>query len=171
MHDWPGEISSVASTHVTDVLLRPIMAGKIQCIATSTPATFAKLHADRHWLAEYFEPIEVAPPNDDAAVKVLRGIKGAYETFHNVSYTDEAVAHAVLCAKKYIKDKSLPGTAVDLIDAAGAAAQLEQGFLPEEVVEVQKRIRFIVQRMEASIGIPNLRKLAIHRKNARNVTI
>ena len=171
MHDRPGEISSVASTHVTDVLLRPIMAGKIQCIATSTPATFAKLHADRHWLAEYFEPIEVAPPNDDAAVKVLRGIKGAYETFHNVSYTDEAVAHAVLCAKKYIKDKSLPGTAVDLIDAAGAAAQLEQGSLPEEVVEVQKRIRFIVQRMEASIGIPNLRKLAIHRKNARNVTI
>jgi ATP-dependent Clp protease ATP-binding subunit ClpC len=167
MHDRPGGISPVASTHVTDVLLRPIMAGKIQCIATSTPATFAKLQADRHWLAEYFEPIEVAAPNDDAAIKVLQGIKGAYETFHNVSYTDEAVAHAVLCAKKYIKNKSLPGTAVDVIDAAGAAAQLEQGSFPEEVVEVQKRIRFIVQRMEASIANHEFEKARFYSQEER----
>jgi len=44
----------------------------------------------------------------------------AYEKFYNVAYTDETIAHAVLCAKKYIKDKNLPGTAVDIIDAAGA---------------------------------------------------
>jgi len=167
MHDRPGGISPVASTHVTDVLLRPIMARKIQCIATSTPATFAKLQADRHWLAEYFEPIEVASPNDDAAIKVLQGIKRAYETFHNVSYTDEAVAHAVLCAKKYIRDRSLPGTAVDVIDAAGAAAQLEQSSLPEDVVEVQKRIRFIVQRMEASIANHEFEKARFYSQEER----
>jgi ATP-dependent Clp protease ATP-binding subunit ClpC len=51
-----------------------------------------------------------------------------------------------------MKNRSLPGTAVDVIDAAGAAAQLQQSSLPEEVVEVQKRIRFIVQRMEAAIA-------------------
>ena len=86
------------------------------------------------------------------AVKVLQGIKKVYETFHNVSYSDDAVDHAVVCANKYVKNKSLPGTAVDLIDVAGAAAQLQQGSLPEEVVEVHKRIRFIVQRTEASIA-------------------
>jgi len=83
---------------------------------------------------------------------VLQGTKGAYEKFHNVSYTDDAIEHAVLCANKYVKNRSLPGTAVDVIDEADAAAQLQQGSLPEEVVEVQKRIRFIVQRMEASIA-------------------
>jgi ATP-dependent Clp protease ATP-binding subunit ClpC len=151
MHDRAGGISPVASFHVTDLLLRPIMAGKIRCIGTSTPATFAKLQADRHWLAEYFEPIEVAPANVEDAVKVLHGIKKAYETFHNVSYSDDAIEYAVLCANKYTKNKSLPGTAVDVIDAAGAAAQLRQASLPDEVVEVQKRIRFIVHRLEASI--------------------
>jgi ATP-dependent Clp protease ATP-binding subunit ClpC len=50
-----------------------------------------------------------------------------------------------------VKNRSLPGTAVDVIDEAGAAAQLHQGSLPEEVVEIQKRIRFIVQRLESSI--------------------
>ena len=152
MHDRPGGVSLVAPFHVTELLLRPIMAGKVQCIGTSTPASFAKLRADKHWLAEYFEPIEVAPANVEDANKVLQGIKKVYETFHNVSYADEAIEYAVVCANKYMKDKSLPGTAVDLIDAAGATAQLQQGSLPEEVVEVHKRIRFIVQRTEASIA-------------------
>lgn len=167
MHDRPGGISPVASFHVTELLLRPIMAGKIQCISTSTPTTFAKLQADRHWLAEYFEPIEVVLVNEEAAMKVLHGIKGAYERFHNVSYTDEAIAHAVLCAKKYIKNKSLPGTAVDIIDEAGAAAQLEQGSLPEEVVEVQKRIRFIVERIKASVANHEFEKARFYSQEER----
>jgi ATP-dependent Clp protease ATP-binding subunit ClpC len=152
MHDRPGGISPVAPFHITELLLRPIMANKIQCIGTSTPASFAKLQADRHWLAEYFEPIEVAPAKVEDAIKVLQGVKKVYESFHGVAYSDDAIDYAVACANKCIKNKSLPGTAVDLIDAAGAAAQLQQGLLPEEVVEVHKRIRFIVQRTEASIA-------------------
>jgi len=61
MHDRPGRISPIASFHVTDLLQRPIMAGEIQSqnsiligIGTSTPANFAKLRVDGHWLAEYF---------------------------------------------------------------------------------------------------------------------
>ena len=152
MHDRPGGVSPIASIHVTELLQRPIIAGKIQCISTSSPATFTNLQADGHWLAQYFEPIEVAPANEETAIKVLHGIKGGYETFHNVSYTDEVIAHAVVCASKYIKRGCLPGTAVDVIDEAGAAAQLQQGSPPGEAVEVQKRIRFIVERMEASIA-------------------
>jgi len=150
VHDWG--ISAVTSVHVTDLLQRSIMAGKIQCIGTSTPASFAKLKADGHWLAECFEPIEVAPAKEETAIDVLQKIKGVYETFHHVSYTDDAIAHAVLCATKHIRNKCLPGSAVDVIDMAGAAAQLQQASTPEEVVEVRKRIRFIVQRMEASIA-------------------
>lgn len=152
MHDLSGGIPSAASIHATDLLQRPIMAGKIQCVGTSTPAAFARLQAEKHWLAEYFEPIEVAPANEETAVKVLQGLKGAYEKFHKVSYTDDAIEHAVLCASKYVKNRSLPGSAVDIIDAAGAAAQLQQGSLPDEVVELEKRIRFIVHRMETSIA-------------------
>lgn len=151
MHDLSLGIPSAASIHATDPLQRSILAGKIQSIGTSTPATFTRLQSERHWLAEYFEPIEVAPASEETAIKVLQGLKGAYEKFHNVSYADDAIEHAVLCASKYVKNRSLPGSAVDVIDAAGAAARLHQGSLPEEVVEVQKRLRFIVHRMEASI--------------------
>jgi ATP-dependent Clp protease ATP-binding subunit ClpC len=167
MHDRPVGVSPVASFHVTELLLRPIMAGKIQCIGTSTPANLARLQADKHWLAEYFEPLEVSPASEETAIKVLQGIKATYEKFHNVSFTDETIAHAVLCAKKYVKNKSLPGAAVDIIDEAGAAAQLLQGSLPEEVVEVQKRIRFIVQRVEASIANHEFEKARFYSQEER----
>jgi ATP-dependent Clp protease ATP-binding subunit ClpC len=152
MHDRPGGTSPVASIHVTELLRRPIVAEKIQCISTATPATFAKLLAERHWLAQSFERVEVAPASEEAAIKVLQGIKSAYEGFHNVSYTDDALTHAVLYARTCIKKVCLPGAAVDVIDEAGAAAQLQQGSLPGDVAEVRKRIRFIVERMEASIA-------------------
>jgi len=72
MHDRPGGVSPIASIHVTELLQRPIIAGKIQCISPSSPATFTNLQADGHWLAQYFEPIEVAPANEETAIKVLR---------------------------------------------------------------------------------------------------
>jgi ATP-dependent Clp protease ATP-binding subunit ClpC len=167
MHDRPGGISPVASFQVTDLLQRPIVAGKIQCIGTSTPASLAKLQAERRWLGEYFEPVAVAPPNAENAIKVLQGLKKVYETFHNVSFTDDAIEYAVLSATKYMKNRSLPGTAVDVIDTAGAAAQLQQGSLPEEVVEVQKRIKFIVHRMENAIANHELVKAGFYSQEER----
>ena len=66
-----------------------------------------------------------------------------------------------------MKNRSLPGTAVDVIDEAGAAAQLQQGSLPEEVVEVQKRIRFIVERMEGSIANHEFEKARFYSQEER----
>ena len=66
-----------------------------------------------------------------------------------------------------MKNRSLPGAAVDVIDAAGAVTQLQQVSLPEEVVEVQKRIRFIVQRMEASIVNHEFEKARVYSEEER----
>ena len=167
MHDRRGGIAPLSSIHVTELLQRTIMAGKIQCIGTSTPASFAKLKAEGHWLAEYFEPIEIAPASVESAITVLRHIKDAYERFHNVSYADDAITHAVVCAKKYIKTRSLPGAAVNVIDEAGAAAQVQRGSLPEEVVEVQKRIRILVHRMENSIANHEFEKARLYSDEER----
>jgi ATP-dependent Clp protease ATP-binding subunit ClpC len=152
MHDLPGAVSPVSVMHINELLQRTIVAGKIQCISTATPANYVKLVADQHWLAQRFEPVLVAAAGEDDAIKVLSGIKGTYESFHNVSYTDDAINFAVRYASSCIKNGHLPGKAVDVIDEAGASAQLNQGKLPEEIVEAQKRIRFIEHRMRNAIA-------------------
>jgi ATP-dependent Clp protease ATP-binding subunit ClpC len=151
-HDLPGGAFPVSSMHVTEVLQRPLVAGKIQCISTATPANYAKLIANAHWLARHFEPVHVAPASEDEAIKVLERIKGTYEQFHNVVYTEDALTDAVRYASIFINSGALPGKALDVIDEAGASVQVQRGKLPEEAAEVRKRIRFIAQRMEAAIA-------------------
>jgi ATP-dependent Clp protease ATP-binding subunit ClpC len=152
MHDLPAGSSPVSPMHVTDLLMRPIVAEKIQCISTATPADYEKLVEGHHWLAQHFSPVPIAPAGEDEAIEVLRGLKSAYEQFHSVTFADDAIAYAVYYASRCIKYRELPGKAVDVMDDAGAAAQLHQGKLPDEIIEVQKRIKFIVQRMESAIG-------------------
>ncbi len=80
------------------------------------------------------------------------GIKDRYEKFHAVSYTDAAIEFAVSHSNRYIPDRFLPDKAIDLIDEAGARVKLRQTSLPEEITEVQKRIKFIVHRMDSAIA-------------------
>ena len=80
------------------------------------------------------------------------GIKDRYEKFHAVSYTDEAIEVAVYHSSRYIPDRFLPDKAIDLIDEAGARVKLRQTTLPAEIADIQKRIKFIVHRMENAIA-------------------
>ena len=92
------------------------------------------------------------PPNEADAIKIINGIKDRYEKFHAVSYTDAAIEFAVSHSNRYIPDRFLPDKAIDLIDEAGARVKLRQTSLPEEITEVQKRIKFIVHRMDSAIA-------------------
>jgi ATP-dependent Clp protease ATP-binding subunit ClpC len=83
---------------------------------------------------------------------MLFGIKERYEKFHAVSYSDEAITFAVSQSARYLPERYLPGKAVDVLDAAGARVKLRQASLPDEIVEVRKRIKFIAQRMENCIA-------------------
>ena len=94
----------------------------------------------------------MAPPTEIDAVKILYCIKESYEKFHAVAYTDEEIEAAVYTSSRFIPDRFLPDKAVDLIDEAGARVKLRQTTLPGEVAEIQKRIKFIVHRMEGAIA-------------------
>ena len=82
----------------------------------------------------------------------MYGIKDRYEKFHAVSYTDEAIESSVSASNRYIPDRFLPDKAIDLIDEAGARVKLRQTTLPADLADIQKRIKFIVNRMENAIA-------------------
>jgi ATP-dependent Clp protease ATP-binding subunit ClpC len=96
--------------------------------------------------------VKVPPPNEPEAIKILFGIKDRYEKFHAVTYTDESLNQSVFLSNRYIPDRFLPDKAIDLIDEAGARVKLRQSTLPEEMIDVQKRIKFVVHRMENAIA-------------------
>src|ERR1700674_4545565 len=152
LHTLVGAGSAEGSLDAANILKPALSRGEIQCVGATTPAEFRKSIEKDRSLERRFQAVKVAPPNEADAVKIMYGIKDRYEKFHAVSYTDAAIEFAVSHSNRYIPDRFLPDKAIDLIDEAGARVKLRRSSLPEELTEVQKRIKFIVHRMENAIA-------------------
>ncbi len=152
LHTLVGAGSAEGSLDAANILKPALSRGELQCIGATTPAEFRKSIEKDRSLERRFQAVKVPPPNEADAIKIIHGIKDRYEKFHAVSYTDAAIEFAVSHANRYIPDRFLPDKAIDLIDEAGARVKLRQTSLPEEITEVQKRIKFIVHRMDSAIA-------------------
>ena len=152
LHTLVGAGSAEGSLDAANILKPALSRGEIQCIGATTPAEYRKSIEKDRSLERRFQAVKVPPPSEGEAIKILFGIKDRYEKFHAVTYTDEALNGAVYHSNRYIPDRFLPDKAVDLIDEAGARVKLRQSSLPEEMIDVQKRIKFVVHRMENAIA-------------------
>jgi len=129
-----------------------MLDGTRQFIGAATPGEYKELIQAAPWVADCFRAVHVGPSDEETTLQVLKVRKHQYEKFHDVTYSDEALDCAAHCADRFLPESPLPGKALELIDAAGARVRLRQNPMPEEIVEVQKRIRFIVHRMDSSIA-------------------
>ncbi len=152
LHTLVGAGSAEGSLDAANILKPALSRGEIQCIGATTPAEYRKSIEKDRSLERRFQAVKVPPPSEEDAVKIIMGIKEKYEKFHAVSYTDDAIRFSVAHSSRYIPDRFLPDKAIDLIDEAGARVKLRQTSMPEEITEVQKRIKFIVHRMENAIA-------------------
>ncbi|HZS51383.1 MAG TPA: ATP-dependent Clp protease ATP-binding subunit [Bryobacterales bacterium] len=152
LHTLVGAGSAEGSLDAANILKPALSRGEIQCIGATTPAEYRKSIEKDRSLERRFQAVKVPPPSEEDAVKVLFGIKDRYEKFHAVSYTDDSIQAAVYTSSRYIPDRFLPDKAIDLVDEAGARVKLRQTTLPDELADIQKRIKFIVHRMENAIA-------------------
>ena len=152
LHTLVGAGSAEGSLDAANILKPALSRGEIQCIGATTPGEYRKSVEKDRSLERRFQSVKVPPPTEPEAIKILFGIKDRYEKFHAVTYTDESLNQSVFLSNRYIPDRFLPDKAIDLIDEAGARVKLRQSTLPEEMIDVQKRIKFVVHRMENAIA-------------------
>jgi ATP-dependent Clp protease ATP-binding subunit ClpC len=135
-----------------EILKPAILRGGIQCIAACTPSDYAEFWRSSTWMSRCFRAVHVRPLAEEETLAVLKARKPELEKFHEVSFDDQALEVAANSASRYLPDRALPGKAIELLDAAAARVKLRHPELPAEVIEVQKRIRFIMQRMDSAIA-------------------
>jgi ATP-dependent Clp protease ATP-binding subunit ClpC len=152
LHTLVGAGSAEGSLDAANILKPALSRGEIQCIGATTPGEYRKSIEKDRSLERRFQAVKVPPPNESDAIRILFGVKERYEKFHAVAYTDEAIESAVYTSTRFIPDRFLPDKAIDLIDEAGARVKLRQTTLPPDVSDIQKRIKFIVHRMETAIA-------------------
>jgi ATP-dependent Clp protease ATP-binding subunit ClpC len=134
-------------------LVKPLITqGKVQCLTSAIPGDYRKAIQEEMWLKTWFNPVEIQPPDEATALTILTGVKQRYEQIHNVLYTDEALQHAIYHSQRFIQGRCLPGKAIDLLDEAGVVAARRAAARPEEVIELEQRLKSIEDRMKNAIS-------------------
>ncbi|MXO68847.1 ATP-dependent Clp protease ATP-binding subunit ClpA [Altererythrobacter marinus] len=106
-------------------LLKPALSsGAIRCIGSTTYKEFRNHFEKDRALLRRFQKIDVNEPTIEDTVKILRGLRTAFEAHHNVKYTPDALKTAVELSARYINDRKLPDKAIDVIDEVGAMQML-----------------------------------------------
>src|ERR1700720_761721 len=167
LHTLVGAGSAEGSLDAANILKPALSRGEIQCIGATTPGEYRKSVEKDRSLERRFQSVKVPAPNEEEAIQVISGVRERYEKFHAVSYTDDALKYSVYLSNRYIPDRFLPDKAIDLIDEAGARVKLRQASVPEEVGEVQKRVKFITHRMESAIAAHEFEKARFYSEEER----
>jgi ATP-dependent Clp protease ATP-binding subunit ClpA len=108
-------------------MIKPVLTkSNVKVIASTTWEEYRKFFEKDRALMRRFQRLQVGEPTAEVAVKILKGVKQYYETFHSCTITDEACEDAVEYSQKFIADKKLPDKAIDIIDSACARLRLNQ---------------------------------------------
>jgi ATP-dependent Clp protease ATP-binding subunit ClpB len=131
-------------------ILKPALArGELRAIGATTLNEYQKFFEKDKALERRFQKVMVEEPSEEDAISILRGLKDRYETHHHVRIKDEAIIAAVQLSVRYITDRFLPDKAIDLIDESAAKLRLEMNSMPEELDELERRIRQLEIEREA----------------------
>jgi ATP-dependent Clp protease ATP-binding subunit ClpB len=131
-------------------ILKPALArGELRAIGATTLAEYQKYFEQDKALARRFQSVLIDEPDVSDTISILRGLKERYEVHHKVRIKDEAIIAAAELSNRYISDRFLPDKAIDLIDEAAAKLRLEIDSVPEELDEIERKIRQLEIEREA----------------------
>jgi len=141
IHTLVGAGASEGAMDAANILKPALAKGELRAIGATTLSEYQKYFEKDKALERRFQTVLVDEPGVPDAVSILRGLKERYETHHHVRIKDEAIVAAVELSHRYINDRFLPDKAIDLVDEAASKLRLEINSVPEEIDEVQRKIR------------------------------
>lgn len=119
-------------------ILKPALArGDLRCIGATTIEEYAEFIEEDSALERRFQPIIVDEPDEPTTIKILQGLKSRYESFHGVKIKKTAIDQAVYLAKKYLVDRHLPDSAIDIIDEAASRKAVSLGSLSKTALYIE----------------------------------
>lgn len=123
-------------------ILKPALArGEMHTIGATTSEEYQKYFENDKALVRRFQTVYIDEPSPEDTISILRGIKEKYEVYHKVKILDDSLIAATELSHRYITERKLPDKAIDLIDEAAAKLRLELDSVPEEIDELNRKLR------------------------------
>ncbi len=148
-------VSSERSGSDAGSILKPALArGELRCIGATTPEEYSRSVEKDPALNRRFQQVLIKEPGIEESTLILRGLKERYELHHGVAIADGAVVAASRLADRYIADRCLPDSAIDLIDEAAAQLKMEVTSKPRLVEEAESELRRVELALLAAETAP-----------------
>ena len=150
-------------------ILKPALArGEIRTVGATTLDEYQKYFEGDKALVRRFQTVYIDEPSVEDTVSILRGVQDKYEVYHKIEILDEALVAAAELSHRYITDRALPDKALDLIDEAAAKLRLELDSVPEEVDEIDRKVRQLEIEREAIKREDDKKKLKVINEQIAN---
>ncbi len=142
-------------------MLKPALArGEIQCIGATTLDEYRKHVEKDKALERRFSPVYLDEPSVEATIEMLRGLRPRYEAHHKIKIDDSALVAAAKLSQRYISDRFLPDKAIDLIDEAASKLRLDMESAPEEVKDLDRKMKHLRDEEDAASQRQDYQKAA-----------
>lgn len=171
LHTLVGAGSAEGSIDGANILKPALARGEVQTIGATTLDEYRKYIEKDAALERRFQPIQVSEPSTQETYEILLGLRDSYESFHMVRYSDEALRSAVRLADRYIQDRYMPDKAIDLIDEAGAKMRIERSTVPDNIRELDHKIKEIQTQKEDAIVNKRYEKATKLREEERKISL
>ena len=158
IHTLVGAGAAEGSMDASNILKPSLSRGEIQVIGATTIDEYRKYIEKDGALERRFQPVMVEEPSIEDTIEILKGLKPKFEEFHNVKITDGAIERAVKLAVRYINDRKLPDKAIDIIDEAGAKAQLQASRKDSRVEMLEKEVEKVKSLKEEALAMAEYEK-------------
>ncbi len=143
IHTIVGAGGASGSLDASNMFKPALARGEIQCIGATTLDEYRQYIEKDGALERRFQSVLVEPASPDETFQILQNIKDKYEDHHSVTYTDSALDAAVKLSVRFISDRHLPDKAIDVMDEAGARVHLSNIVVPNDIIELEKKIEEI----------------------------
>ena len=158
-------VSSERSSADAGSILKPALArGELRCVGATTPEDYRRSIEKDPALERRFQQVPIREPDLDTSVEILRGLKERYELHHGVTIADGALVAAARLADRYIADRCLPDSAIDLIDEAAAQLRMEVTSKPRLVEEAEAELRRVELALLAAETAPLEERTALQER-------
>jgi len=169
IHTLVGAGGGEGAMDAANILKPALSRGELRAIGATTLNEYQKYFEKDKALERRFQKVLIDEPDTLDAISILRGLKEKYESHHQVMIRDEAIIAAVEMSQRYINDRFLPDKAIDLIDEAASRLRMEINSLPEELDELERRIRQLEIEREAIKRENDEKKLALLHEEIANL--
>ncbi|MBL7725740.1 MAG: ATP-dependent Clp protease ATP-binding subunit [Chitinophagaceae bacterium] len=140
LHTIVGAGGASGSLDASNIFKPALARGELQCIGASTLDEYRMYIEKDGALDRRFQKVIVDPPSVEDTIQILNNIKSKYEEYHNVNYDQEAIDACVKLSDRYVTDRLLPDKAIDVMDEVGARVHLKNINVPENIVDLEKKI-------------------------------